>query len=267
LSGVALADGDESIPFSVGEKLTYQIFWGPFVVGRGTLEVADIEPVDGHDCYHLVAKAKTSGLAEFLFPVDSTAESWLDCAGLFARQYHEDRTEGKHHKNNDTHFDYASKETVMKSRINGREHRTPLDQPVQDVVSSLYYVRTQKLLLDSEQSFMINAANTNYNVTIRPDLRKVMWVRPVGDVQALRVEPNPTLNIVSANQGRMWFWISDDARHLPLLVSSELKLGNAKLVLFSITPGKPAPATTNKPSDSVRSAPLSLNAGTLASER
>lgn len=267
LSGTALADGDVSIPFSVGEKLTYQIFWGPFVVGRGTLEVAGIEPVDGHDCYHLIAKAKTSGLAELLFPVDSTVESWLDCAGLFARQYHEDRTEGKHHKDNDTHFDYASKEAVMKSRINGREHRTPLDQHVQDVVSSLYYVRTQKLLLDSEQSFMINAANTNYNVTIRPDLRKVMWVRPVGDVQALRVEPNPTLNIVSANQGRMWFWISDDARHLPLLVSTELKLGSAKLVLFSITPGKPATAATNKPIDSVKSVPLSLNAGTLASGR
>ena len=94
-----------------------------------------------------------------------------------------------------------------------------------------------------------------------------MWVRPVGDIQALRIEPTPTLNIVSANNGRMWFWISDDARHLPLLVSSELKLGNAKLVLFSITPGKPAPATTNKPTDSVRSVPLSLNDGTFASER
>jgi hypothetical protein len=267
LSGVAFADGDETIPFSVGEKLTYQIFWGPFVVGRATLEVAGIELVDGHNCYHLVAKAKTSGLAELLFPVDSTVESWLDCAGLFARKYHEDRTEGKHHKNNDTHFDYASKETVMKSRINGRERHTPLDQHVQDVVSSLYYVRTQKLLLDAEQSFMLNAANTNYTVTIRPDLRKSMWVRPVGDIQALRVEPTPTLNIVSANNGRMWFWISDDARHLPLLVSSELKLGNAKLVLFSITKGTGAPATTNKPIDAVKSAPLSLNAGTLAAER
>lgn len=267
LSGVVFADSDVNIPFSVGEKLTYQIFWGPFVVGRGTLEVAGIEPIDGHACYHLIAKAKTSGLAELLFPVDSTAESWLDCTGLFAREYHEDRTEGKHHKNNQTHFDYASKETVTKSLINGREHRTPLDQHVQDVISSLYYVRTQKLLLDSDQSFMINAANTNYNVTVRPDLRKSMWVRPVGDIEALRIEPTPTLNIVSANNGRMWFWISDDARHLPLLVSTELKLGSAKLVLFSITPGTGVQSSTNKPADSVRSAPLSLNAGTLASER
>ena len=267
LSGAAFADSDQAIPFSVGEKLTYQIFWGPFVVGRGTLEVAGIEPVDGHDCYHLVAKAKTSGLAEWLFPVDSTAESWLDCAGLFTRQYREDRTEGKHHRSNNTHFDYATKETVTKNQVNGRERHTPLDQHVLDVVSSLYYVRTQKLMLDSEQSFMINAGGTNYNVIIRPDLRKTMWVRPLGDVAALRIEPTPTLNVISANSGHMWFWVSDDPRRLPLLVNSEVKLGNAKLVLFSITPGKLAPATTNKPTDSVRSTPLSLNTGTLASER
>jgi hypothetical protein len=267
LSGAVLADGDEAIPFSVGEKLTYQIYWGPFVVGRGTLEVAGIEPIDGHDCYHLVAKAKTSGLIEWLFPVDSTAESWLDRTGLFSRQYREDRTEGKHHRKNDTHYDYAAKEIVNTNLVNGHVHHTPLDQHVIDVVSSLYCVRTQKLMLDAEQTMLINSGDTNYVVTIRPDLRKSMWVRPVGDIQALRIEPTPTLDVVSANNGHMWFWISDDSRRLPLLVNSELKFGTAKLVLFSITPGKPSATPTNKPIDSVSAVPLVSSAGTLASER
>jgi uncharacterized protein DUF3108 len=267
LSGAALADGDAAIPFSVGEKLTYQIFWGPFVVGRATLEVAGIDPVDGHDCYHLIAKAKTSGLIEWLFPVDSIAESWLDRTGLFSRHYHEDRTEGKHHRINDTHYDYAAKETVTKNLINGHEHHAPLDQHVLDVVSSLYCVRTEKLMVDAEQSMLINSGNTNYTVTIRPDLRKSMWVRPLGDVQALRIEPTPTLDVVSANNGHMWFWISDDMRRLPLLVNSELKFGTTKLVLYSIILGKPSSATTNKPADSVKAVPLVTTGDTLASER
>ena len=267
LIGAALANGDEAVPFSVGEKLTYQIFWGPFVVGRAALEVTGIEPVDGHDCYHLVAKAKTSGLVEWLFPVDSTAESWLDREGLFSRHYHENRTEGKHHRKTDTHFDYAAKETVTINQVNGHERRTPLNQHVLDVVSSLYCVRTQKLMLDAEQSMIINSGETNYTVNIRPDLRKTMWVRPLGDVPALRIEPTPTLDVISANNGHMWFWISDDPRRLPLLVNSELKFGNAKLVLFTIKPGKLSSETTNKPTDSVESAPLATNGGTFTSER
>jgi hypothetical protein len=244
LSGATLADDADTVPFGVGEKLTYQIFWGPFVVGRATLEVAGIEPVDGHDCYHLVAKAKTSGLAELLFPVDSLAESWLDRDGLFARRYTEDRTEGKHHRSGETHFDYARNETVITNRINGKAKHLPLNEPVQDVISSLYTVRTKKLMLDSEQSFTINAGTTNYNVTIRPDQRKLVWVRPIGDVPALRIEPTPTLSIVSANKGRMWFWMSDDARRLPLLVNSELKLGTAKLVLLAVTSSKASGAAS-----------------------
>jgi hypothetical protein len=267
LSGATLANDIDTVPFAVGEKLTYQIFWGPFVVGRATLEVAGIDPVDGYNCYHLVAKAKTSGLADLLFPVDSTAESWLDCDGFFARQYREDRTEGKHHRSGETHYDYARNETVITNHVNGKEKHLSLNQHVQDVISSLYVVRTRKLRLDSEQTFMINAGTTNYNVTVRPDVRKSIWVRPVGDVQALRVEPTPTLNIVSANKGRMWFWLSDDARRLPLLVNSELRLGNAKLVLYSIAAGKVSSGTASKFTDSANSSPAASADHALASGR
>lgn len=258
---------DTTLPFSVGEKLTYQIFWGPFVVGRATLQVAGIEPVDGHNCYHLVATAKTSGLINLLFPVDSLAESWLDCDGLFARRYTEDRTEGKHHRTGEAHYDYARKETVITNRLNGHAKHYPLDQPTQDVISSLYVVRTRKLLLDSEQSFMINAASTNYMVTVRPDERKSVWVRPLGDTPALRIEPMPTLTIVSANRGRMWFWMSDDARHLPLLVNSEIRLGSAKLVLFSIGTGHTSSDATGTPAGAVNSSALTPSDKPLASQR
>lgn len=266
LSGATLAENGDTVPFGVGEKLTYQIFWGPFVVGRATLEVAGIEPVDGHDCYRLVAKAKTSGLAELLFPVDSIAESWLDCDGFFARRYTEDRTEGKHHRSGETHFDYAHKETVITNRLNGKMKHLPLNEPVQDVISSLYTVRTKKLMLDSEQSFTINAGTTNYNVIIRPDQRKSVWVRPVGDVPALRIEPTPTLSIISANKGHMWFWMSDDARRLPLLVNSELRLGTAKLVLLAVTSSK-ASSAARTPAYLTNFSPPASHGGSSASGR
>ena len=262
LAGVARANGADSVPFSIGEKLTYQIFWGPFVVGRASLEVAGIEPLDGQDCYHLVARAKTSGLIDALFPVDSTAESWLDCQGLFSRRYREDRTEGKHHHSTESHYDYARKQTIITNRINGKQRTVLLDQPVQDVVSSLYVVRTKKLMLDSDDVLTISADTTNYNVIIHPDERKSIWVKPLEDIQALRIEPNPTLSVISANKGRMWFWISDDARHLPLLVNSEMKFGSARLVIYSAKSGKTPGAAARKKGDASKSpSPVASNAG------
>ena len=258
----AFAQIGPPVPFHVGERLTYQIFWGPFIVGRGTLDVAGIEKVDGFDCYHLVAKAKTSGLAELLFPVDSTAESWMDCRELFTRRYRENRSEGKHLASDETHYDYEHKDAVTTNFVKGRQRHFVLDQPVQDVVSSLYFVRAQQLMLDAEQAFTVNAEQTNYVVTVRPDQRKQIWVHPLGDIQALRIEPTPTLRIVASNKGRMWLWISDDERRLPLLLNSDLKIGTAKLVLYSVTDSSShnltnpptAPASPGQPSSNFKTA-------------
>jgi hypothetical protein len=242
IAGTTWANGGEKFPFHVGEKLTYQIFWGPLVVGRASLEVQGIEKIDGHDCYYLVGRAKTSGLADLLFPVDSKTESWLDVEGLFSRKFRQDRTEGKHHRKDETCYDYDRKEMVITTFSKREEKRFPLDRPVQDVISSLYYVRTQPLKLAEKKAFVINTGEANHNVTICPDQRKQLWLRPTGDIEALRLEPNPTLKIVSSNKGRMWFWVSNDIRRLPLIVASNMKIGSAKLVLFKIETSNPVSA-------------------------
>jgi Protein of unknown function (DUF3108) len=236
VTGSSWANGGEHFPFHVGEKLTYQIFWGPFIAGRATLEVDGIEQVDGHDCYHLIAEAHTVGLADFLFHVESKSESWLDVVQLCTRRYRENRTEGKHFRANESEYNYDGKQLSITNFVNGKVKTAPLDGPVQDVVSSVYYVRTRPLALNMEENLLVNVSDTNYTVNVRPDLRKTMYFRPTGDVEALRIEPHPTLTIVAANKGRMWFWVSDDQRRLPLLLTSDMKIGSAKFVLFKIEP-------------------------------
>jgi len=233
-SGVAVCAGAATFPFSVGEKLTYQIYWGPFPVGQASLEVRNIEPMDGHDCYHLVALVRTTGLGEILFPVNNTVESWLDVNGLFSRKYKETRREGSSSHDDVIIYDYQNRRAIIRNGTKGTEKIVLLGQSVQDIISSLYYVRTQPLLLDAEQSFFFNAGATNFDVTITPDQRVTIFVKPLGKVEALRLEPNPTLKIVAHNKGRMWFWVSDDNRHLPLQAVSQMTIGSARLVLNKI---------------------------------
>jgi hypothetical protein len=262
MAACSWANGGENFPFRVGEKLTYLVFWGPFVAGRASLEVQGIVQVDGHECYHLVAQARTSGLTELLFQVDSTTESWLDVNQLFTRRYRENRVEGKRARNNETVYDYDHQQAISTNLISGKTSVLLLDQPVQDIVSALYYVRVQQLKPAVENKFLINAAGTNYNINICPDQRRTLWIRPLGDVEALRIEPKPTLNIVAANKGRMWFWISDDNRKLPLLISSDMKIGSAKLVLFKVESDAPETRqVTNAKPITARS-----NPGTVDSE-
>jgi hypothetical protein len=234
------ANGGENFPFHVGERLSYVIFWGPFVAGHASLEVTGIEQIDGHDCYHLVGEAHTTGLADFLYHVETKNESWFDANGFFTRQYRERRIEGKRTRASLTRYDYDSKLASTTNYITGKARSMPLETPVQDMISSMYFVRTKPLELDLEQSFPVSVSETNYTVSVRPDQRKTMYFRPTGDIAALRMEPSPTLNVVAANKGRMWFWISDDMQKLPLLVASDMKIGSAKFVLTKIETANPA---------------------------
>ncbi len=234
LAGAAPAADVPPVPFAVGEKLHYRIFWGPLPVGEALLHVRGIEMVDGHECYHFVAEAHTTGLGRALFPMDTVTESWTDRKELFSRRFHQDRHEGRHSRQRQTSYDYVQKQAVTKNLKNGREERVALDGPVQDMVSSLYYARTRPLALNAEQQFVLNTSDANYQIRLRPDQRRQLTVRPVGDVPALRVEPKPTLKIVSANSGRMWLWISDDARRLPLVLNSTMSIGSAKMVLYKV---------------------------------
>ncbi len=233
--------GSEGVPFGVGEMLTYKIYWGPFVAGQATLEVRGIETVDGHECYHLVASARTSGLAEMLFPVRSRTESWLDRDELCTRRFVEDRHEGRYVDRSTIHYDYQRGQSTMTNLINGTETVLPISGPSQDILSSLYYARTRPLQLDQIQTFFVNTGNTNRLVRLQPDQRKTVKMNLLGEVAALRVEPSPTLRVVAENKGRMWFWVSDDARRIPLQLITSMKIGSARFYLAEMKTAASAP--------------------------
>ncbi len=239
-TAAGLADNGANFPFHVGEKLNYTIYWGPFVAGSASLEVSDIEAVDGHDCYHLIAKAQTSGLVGMLFHVDNTMESWLDAKELYARRYRQHRIEGKHTKLSETHYDYVNNNFTITNHLNGAVTTLPMDKPLLDIVSALYYVRTRPLQLNQPQNFLVNAGDTNRLVRITPNQRKTIWTNPLGDVPAVRIEPNPTITIVAANKGHMWVWVSDDAQKLPLVLISNMTLGSVRLQLTEVQTANPA---------------------------
>jgi len=111
--------------------------------------------------------------------VDTTNESWLDVNELYARRSRERRVEGKHTRAGETRYDYATKQAMTTNYLTGKSKNWELDAPVQDMISSLYFIRTKPLALDVDQNFLINVGGSNYTVNVRPDCaRSCTSVRP-----------------------------------------------------------------------------------------
>ncbi|MCX7886597.1 MAG: DUF3108 domain-containing protein [Verrucomicrobiae bacterium] len=229
----AVASGGE-LPFRVGEKLCYRIYWGPLEAGVASLEVAGVEMVEGRGCYRFVARAQTSGLVDMLFHVDNVLESWMDAKELCSVRYRQRRIEGKRVRHSETRYDYEAGRCVITNYLKQTCQVMPLDEPLQDLLSAVYYVRSRALELNRPLEFVVNAGDANHRVRVQPDQRKMVWTKPLGTRAALRVEPHPTLNVVAAHKGRMWIWVSDDVQKVPLVVISRLAIGSARFQLTAV---------------------------------
>ena len=58
--------GEHDRAFSPGEKLTFQIKWGPFPAGEAVLEVLPMERQDGTPVYHFAMEVKTNAFLDLI---------------------------------------------------------------------------------------------------------------------------------------------------------------------------------------------------------
>ena len=129
----------ENKAFKVGEKLTFSIDYGPIQAGIATISVVDKINFKERECYRIVSEAFSSKPFSIIFKVEDKVESIIDAQGIFSWKIDKHIHEGQYHSDKYYILDYFNNiaysvdDTVKLSLI------------VQDALSSLFYLRTQKL--------------------------------------------------------------------------------------------------------------------------
>jgi hypothetical protein len=92
---VAESDSLRPVPFGVGERLVYDVKFGPIHVGSGSMEILSVDTVRGRPAWH--ARFRVKG-GNFLYRVDDNYESWIDTSRLHSLRYYQDISEGRYKK-------------------------------------------------------------------------------------------------------------------------------------------------------------------------
>src|SRR5207247_1129132 len=79
-----------AVPFPVGERLRYGARYGPFSVGKATMEVAGLDTVDGVETVHFIFRIEGGAL---WYHLDQTMESWVGRTDFRSRRFHQDTEE------------------------------------------------------------------------------------------------------------------------------------------------------------------------------
>ena len=212
--------------FQAGETILYVIKYGIISAGYATLEVRDIEPVGDRQGYHILSRARTNKPMDVIFKVRDKNESWLDVKSLCSLRFHQLIREGLYRREARTNYDHAQGRFTYWRKRKGKEFQEEGGIPafVQDVLSSLYYVRT--LPLEVGKSYELDANSGAKTWPLKVNVKKIEKIRvPAGRFECLHVEPILAGEGIFQHSGRLEVWLTNDERRIPVLLRSRVLVG------------------------------------------
>jgi hypothetical protein len=148
--------------------------------------------------------------------------------------------QGKRVRTSDAIFDHEKRKVTWTERDpnqNQPPRITSLDfsEPIQDVLSMIYFVRTQKLEVGKSFEIPVSDSGQVYRMTVAVVERKRIKC-VLGRVSAIRIEPAMFgEGRMLRGEGKMSIWITEDSRHLPVWAQLKLNIGTVDIKLKRVS--------------------------------
>ena len=227
--GSAVAPPAMDHPFGVGEKLVFDVKFGPVKVGTSTMEVREISHIRGRAAYKTYFRVQGG---TFFYKVDDILQSWIDTETLSSLRFVQHLQEGS--RDRERHFEiYPDRAVYVEVTKNATEHPS-VSNPLDDA-SFLYFIRTIPLEVGRSYEFNRYFRPDRNPVRVRV-LRRERIVVPAGTFNALVLRPSIKAKGIFAEEGEAELWVSDDDRRMILQLKSKLSFGSLNLYLRSYTP-------------------------------
>ncbi|MDJ0645169.1 MAG: DUF3108 domain-containing protein [Flavobacteriaceae bacterium] len=220
----------ETKAFKEGEWLRFRISYSNFVgAGKATLEVKDANH-NGESAYHVVGKGKTTGVISWFFKVRDDYQTYFYKNSLLPYHFKRKINEGGYTKNKEILFDHTSNKALVKDHKRKTEKTFSIEPSVQDMLSTVYYVRNKDLSTikkNDEITLDMFFDEENYKFKLRCLGREVTRTR-FGKVKTIMFRPIVQAGRVFKEQESVTVWISDDENKIPLRIKASLAVGSLR---------------------------------------
>lgn len=222
--------------FRPGEKLTFSVQYGLISAGTATMSIhPQVRVRSGRPAWEITTTARSSKVFSTFFEVNDRIVSYMDTLHLHSVRFQKHLREGGYSKDLFIVFD----QDAHQAHIDGK--RTCEVEPhVQDILSSLYYVRTLDLEVGRSVYVPNHDNGKNYPLEIIVHGRERISV-DAGTFDTLVLEPVILGESIFQQKGRMKVWVTDDRIKMPVLMKTKIIVGSIAAVLTDFELGGPTP--------------------------
>lgn len=217
-------------PFSVGERFDYAAKFGVLTVGEGSIAVAGIDTVRGHEAFQFRFQVTGGAL---MFKLNDVLTSWVGTADFVSRRFRSELKESNFERT--TVFEIFPDSGYFREA--GKDDRNPTVPEPLDDAAFFYFVRTTPLEVGRTYEFQryFKRDKNPVRVTV---LKREQFEMPDGSkVNTLVLHPLVDDNGMFSRRSEARLWLTDDARRIPVQIRSRFVFGTITLRITGITPG------------------------------
>ncbi len=212
--------------FKEKEFITYQIKYGPIKAGYSTMTIPEITNLRGHNVYHCVSEARTTKFFDFTYSVRNSYESFFDMESFASLKYIENSNEAGKKKTRTTYYNTDTLTGKYKESTFG------IAPNAMDVLSALYYVRTQNIYPGMKIEVDTTSGSKNYKLIIEIYEGETLKTK-IGKVDTYLVIPRLKFDSgVFQAKGELKIWMTKDKRHIPVKMSSKVIIGSFEVTII-----------------------------------
>jgi len=221
---------NRDVSYGAGESLTFNVYYNVGLLwiytGNANLSIAD-EVCKGKSSYHVTGVGKTAKSYELFFKVNDRYETFIDKETMLPMKFIRDVSEGNIKIKNNITFN----QTKNKALSDTTTFKIP--KCTQDMLSAIYFARNidfDKYGPGDRIQFNLFLDNKVYSLYIKY-LGKEKIKTKMGEYNAIKISPQVITGSIFKDDDKLTVWVSDDANHLPLRVSTPILVGSIKVDL------------------------------------
>jgi hypothetical protein len=220
--------GLENNNFVPGERLVFQVYYGPLNAGQVDTYLA-MDTFRNRKVYYAEAVARSTGLADKIYRIRDMYGGFFDPETLLPLKSIRDISEGHYKKHNIVEYNHDSLKAYSSE---SGEHDIPAN--IRDMVAVFYYIRTIKF--DTMKYDDIIKINTFFDDELFPfDMRyrgKETIRTRGGTFNCIKLVPFVEPGRIFKKEDDMTIWFSDDPNRVPIRGKFDLIVGSIKCDLI-----------------------------------
>lgn len=236
----------------VGETITYKLYWGVIPVARSTASTEWVE-YEGKQRIAIRFRTRSNSVIEKFYPVDDFIESIVDPDTLLPLRFTKKLSEGRYRADETTVFDREKGMaylTKVKDDGSIRKKEYPITGDTRDLVSFMYYMRSQPLEVGDEKMLEVMADEKLYDLFLAVPKKQTVNLDLFGSVETIRVEPRAKFQGLFVRKGKMTLWITPGMKKYLAKMAVKVPVASVNVLLHKVEGAGSAEWMSTDPSNS-----------------